>query len=289
MPELPEVEAVRRALQPLVAGKRIALCRVVHSIAVRPHNPAAFARAISGQTVRSVQRRAKYLLLQLDRGWLVLHFRLDGQLLLLPPAARNPARSAARGKIPAAPHCCVLLTLGGRPASTLGFVDRRHFGRVRYTDDLSRAPGLARLGIEPLSPAFTLAALASLLRASRRPLKLLLMDQSRIAGLGNIYSSEALWRARLSPRRPANRTQPAEIRALHKAIVGVLRAALECCLAPQPDFRDPQWWFQGLDRILRVYGREGRPCRRCGHRAPSGIRRITQSGRSTFFCPRCQK
>ncbi len=278
MPELPEVEAVRRSLEPLVLGNRIAHCRVVHSIAVRPSSPAAFVRAIAQQTIRSVQRRAKYLLLELDRAWLVVHFMLDGQLLLLPP-----------DDAPGNSHCCVLLALEGRRPATLGFVDPRHFGRMRYTNDLSRVASIARLGIEPLSPEFTLAALSSLLRSSRQPLKPLLMNQSRSAGLGNIYSSEALWRARLSPRRPSNRLQPAEIRALHKAIVGVLRAALECCLAPPPDFRDPQWWFQGLDRILRVYGREGRPCRRCGARSPRGIRRITQAGRSTFFCPRCQK
>jgi len=276
MPELPEVEAVRKALEPLVTGKRIAHARVVHPIAVRPQTPAAFARAVEGQTIRGVQRRAKYLLLQLDRGWLVVHFMLDGQLILL-PAGEN------------APHSCVCLTLEGRKSTVLGFVDLRHFGRMRYTDDPASIRGLRRVGIEPLSRAFTPAALGSLLSASRRPLKLLLMDQSRIAGLGNIYSSEALWRARLSPRHRSDRVGAARIRALHKAIVGVLRAALECCVAPPPDFRDPQWWFQGLDRILRVYGREGRACRRCGPAAPRGIRRITQSGRSTYFCSHCQK
>jgi formamidopyrimidine-DNA glycosylase len=276
MPELPEVEAVRRALHPLVAGKRIARCSVVHPIAVRPHSPGAFSRAVAGQTILSVRRRAKYLLLELDRGWLVVHFMLDGQLTLMPPAER-------------APHSCVRLALESRSQSVLGFVDPRHFGRMRYTDSLERMPGLRRLGVEPLSSRFTTTALAGLLRASHRPLKLFLMDQSRIAGLGNIYSGEALWRARLSPRRPAHRLAPREIRALHKAIVAVLRAALNCCLEPPPDFRDPKWWFQGLDRILRVYGREGRPCRRCGPRSARGIRRITQSGRSSYFCPRCQK
>jgi formamidopyrimidine-DNA glycosylase len=276
MPELPEVESVRRTLAPLISGARIARCRVAHPIAVRPHSPAAFARAIAGQSIRGVQRRAKYLLLELDRGWLIIHFMLDGQLLLLAPGER-------------APHCCVCLTLHGRRPAMLGFVDPRHFGRMRFTEDLAHFPGLRRAGIEPLSRRFTPATLAALLHASHRPLKLFLMDQSRIAGLGNIYSNEALWRARLSPRRPSNRLRPAEIRALHKAIVGVLRAALKCCLAPPPDFRDPRWWFQGLEGILDVCGREGRPCRRCGPRFPRGIRRITQSGRSTFFCPHCQK
>jgi len=276
MPELPEVEAVRRTLEPLIAGAGIAGVRVVHPIAVRPQTPAAFARAIRGRTIRSVQRRAKYLLLELDRGWLVIHFRLDGQLFLLPRGSR-------------APHCCVWLTLGSRRDAMLGFVDLRHFGRIHYAEDPAKIGGLHGAGLEPLSPDFTPAALAALLRASRRPLKLLLMDQSRIGGLGNIYSNEALWRARLSPLRRSNRVTLAETRELHKAIVGVLRAALKCCLAPAPDFRDPHWWFEGLERIVRVYGREGRPCRRCGARAPGGIRRTAQSGRSTFFCPRCQK
>jgi formamidopyrimidine-DNA glycosylase len=276
MPELPEVEAVRHTLHLLVAGKRISSARAIHPIAVRPHTPAAFSHAVNGRRIRSVQRRAKYLLLELDRGWLIIHFMLDGQILLLPPHERTA-------------HCCVRLALLGRRPATLGFVDPRHFGRVRYADDLARVPGLRRLGIEPLSPQFTPAALAAFLRASRRPLKLFLMDQSRIAGLGNIYSSEALWRARLSPLRRRDRVPAAQIRALHKAIVGVLRAALECCLAPPPGFRDPQWWFQGLDRILRVYDRKGQPCRRCGPREPRGVRRITQSGRSTYFCPHCQK
>jgi formamidopyrimidine-DNA glycosylase len=275
MPELPEVEAVRRALLPLVRGKRILRARVVHPIAVRPQTPAAVERGVEGRTVIGVRRRAKYLLLELDRGWLVVHFMLDGQLTLTPPTAK-------------ALHSCVLLTLEGSQPALLGFTDRRHFGRVRYADDLKQIPGLRRVGLEPLSHAFTPAALAAVLSASRRPLKLLLMDQSHIAGLGNIYSSEALWRARLSPRRRSDRLTPAEVRTLHKAIVGVLRAALKCCLAPPPDFRDPQWWFQGLDRILGVYGREGRPCRRCGPRARPGIRRIEQSGRSTYFCPHCQ-
>ena len=267
-------------------GRRIAAARVVHPIAVRPGRPAQFARAVAGRRIHSVQRRGKYLLIKLDSGWLVAHFRLDGQLLWMDVARRDKGGTAE-------PHACVRLTLsdgsrdGGRrrAGAELGFVDPRHFGRMRYADQLADEAGVASLGIEPLSPAFTPAALAALLHGSRRPLKLLLLDQKRIAGLGNIYSCESLWRARLSPRRPSNRVTAREARALHKAIVGVLRAALRCCLSPPPDFRDPEWWFQGLEEILRVYGREGRKCRRCGH----AIRRIAQGGRSTFFCAHCQR
>lgn len=269
MPELPEVESVVRALRPLVVGRRIRRSRVVHAIAVRPSSPAALSRRLAGQRIRAVERRGKYVVLRLDRGWLILHFRLGGQLLW-----------ADDRKIQG--HVDVILELD---RGALGFVDRRHFGRLRWTLRPEYVPGIARLGVEPLGRAFSVRWLADSLRRSRSPLKLWLLDQTRIAGLGNIYSSEALWRARLDPRRRAGSLAPAETRRLHKAIVGVIRAALECCLDPAPDFRDPDWWFSGLDRVLAVYDREGRACRRCGAR----IRRISQGGRSTYFCPGCQR
>ena len=276
MPELPEVEAVARALRPLVEGRTIRRCRVIHPIAVRPSsgrgaNQAAreIEQRAPGERIRAVERRGKYLVLQLEHGCLMLHFRLDGQLIWFDSDQVSG-------------HVDVAFEM---PHGTLGFVDRRHFGRVQWAAEPEDVPGLRALGIEPLSRGFTAAALARVLRSSKRPLKLFLLDQDKIAGLGNIYSSEAMWRARLNPRRRANRLNPAQARRLHKAIVAVLRRALECCLHPAPDFRDPNWWFQGLERILRVYGREGKACRRCG--AP--IARIAQGGRSTFWCKRCQK
>jgi formamidopyrimidine-DNA glycosylase len=114
---------------------------------------------------------------------------------------------------------------------------------------------------------------------------LFLLDQDKIAGIGNIYSNEAMWCARLDPRMRAYRMNAAEARRLHKAIVDVLQRALECCLDPAPDFRDANWWFQGLERIVRVYGREGEKCRACG----GPMERIEQGGRSTFWCPHCQR
>jgi formamidopyrimidine-DNA glycosylase len=141
------------------------------------------------------------------------------------------------------------------------------------------------LGIDALSRDFTPRRFAELLSRSKRPLKEFLLDQTRVAGIGNIYSCESLWHARLDPRRRANTLKPQEARRLHKAIVSVLARALECCLHPAPDFRNPDWWFQGLEKILRAYGREGHPCRHCGE----PIRRIEQGGRSTYCCGRCQK
>jgi formamidopyrimidine-DNA glycosylase len=257
-------------------GRAIRRCRVIHPIAVRPssgrggHRAAQqLIRKLRSRRVRAVERRGKYLLLRLDRGCVVLHFRLDGQLVWFD----SPKTTG---------HVDVAFKFR---RGTLGFADRRHFGRVQWLAAPEDLPGIRALGIDPLSRRFTPAVLHSLLRSSRRPLKLFLLDQDKIAGLGNIYSSEALWRARLDPRRPACRTRPAEARRLHKAIVAVLRRALECCLHPAPDFRDPGWWFQGLEKVLRVYGREGKPCRRCG----SPVKRIAQGGRSTFTCLRCQR
>lgn len=198
-----------------------------------------------------------------------MHFRLDGQLFWF-------------GENEAARRVNVLFELNH---GALGFVDQRKFGRVNWYESPQACPGIASLGPDPCSAEFTVAWFRQLLAKSRRPLKLLLLDQQRIAGLGNIYASESLWRGRLSPRRTAHRVKRAAAARLHAAIVSVLRAAIECCSNPPPDFRDPKWWFQGLERILGVYDREGKPCRRCECR----IRRIEQGGRSTYYCPGCQR
>jgi formamidopyrimidine-DNA glycosylase len=276
LPELPEVEAVAQALRKLVVGQTIRRCRVIHPIAVRPSSgrgaqraAAEMERAVKGQRVRAVERRGKYLILALDSGSLVMHFRLDGQLVWFDSR-----------KITG--HIDVAFEMN---RGTLGFVDGRHFGRVQWVTDLNELQAIREMGIEPLSPEFTTERFREMLRASRRPLKLFLLDQNKIAGIGNIYSSEAMWRARLNPRRLAHRLTAAEATRLHKAIVDVLHRALECCTNPAPDFRDPNWWFQGLETILRVYGHEGKKCRAC--REP--VRRIEQGGRSTFFCARCQR
>ncbi len=279
MPELPEVEAVARTLRPLVRGQTIVRCRVIHAIAVRPRGPARLRRSVEGQRIESVERRGKYLLLRLSRGFVVLHFRLDGQLVWFD----SPKASSSRPRQAAAGHIDVAFELR---SGTLGFVDRRHFGRVQWLASPEDLSGIRGLGMDPLSRRCTPEKLRELLAGARRPVKLLLMDQTRLAGLGNIYSNEALWHARLDPRRRAAGLAPHEARRLHKSIVYVLRRALECCLHPAPDFRDPGWWFQGLEKMLRVYGRETRPCRRrCGGR----VRRIEQGGRSSYFCPTCQR
>ncbi len=279
MPELPEVEAVARTLRPLVERRRIRCVHVLHAIATKPQSSSAIARLAEGQHIKSVQRKGKYLWLQLPRGIVTLHFKLDGQLLWFGSVKKmfEVANQRESGV-----HVDVAFELD---KGVLGFADRRHFGRVLVYESEESCPALARLGIDAISRGFTPARFAELLATSRRPLKEFLLDQSHVAGIGNIYSCESLWHAKLDPRRRANSLQTAEARRLHKAIVSVLARALECCLHPAPDFREAKWWFQGLEKILRAYDREGMPCRRCGN----PIKRIAQGGRSTYFCARCQK
>ncbi|SRR5712692_789364 len=279
MPELPEVEAVVRTLRPFVQARRIRCVHVFHPIATKPQAASHLARHAQGRRIRTVDRKGKYVLLDLDRGILTMHFKLDGQLLWF----SNAKELLQRANRPEnGVHVDVALELD---KGVLGFADRRHFGRVHVWESAGVCPALSVLGIDALSRDFTSSRFAELLSASKRPLKDFLLDQSHVAGIGNIYASESLWHARLDPRRRAHTSNPPEARRLHKAIVSVLARALECCLHPAPDFRDPEWWFQGLETILRVYGREGKPCRRCGE----PIQRIAQGGRSTYCCKRCQK
>src|SRR5579859_190498 len=279
MPELPEVEAVVRTLRPLVQGQRIRCVQIFHPIAVKPQPVRRLPELTTDQRIGRVERKGKYVLLKLDRGLVTLHFKLDGQLVWFADGKELLARAnVAENGV----HVDVAFELS---KGVLGFADRRHFGRVYGWDSLEQSPGLASLGLDALSKDFTVAAFRELLGGSVRPLKDFLLDQTRVAGLGNIYSCESLWHARLDPRRRAKSLKPEEVKRLHKAIVSVLRRALECCLHPAPDFRDSQWWFQGLERILRAYGREGEPCRRCR----VAIQRIQQGGRSTYWCRHCQK
>jgi formamidopyrimidine-DNA glycosylase len=270
MPEAPEVEAIVRALRKHVVGQTIRACRIVHPIAVKPQTQALLAKLLRGNRIEEVSRVGKYLILRLTRGILAFHFKFDGQILLFD---REP---------PPEVHVDVLLALD---KLTLGFVDPRHLGRMNWHESVAAARALKKIGLDIFSSEFTSATLDTILKNSRLALKILLTAQSKLAGLGNIYSSEALWHARLNPRRCANRLTPEETRRLHKAIVSTAHRALECCSHPPPDFHNPEWWFSDLTPMLRVYGRDGQRCRRCG----GTIKRIQQGGRSSFFCPRCQR
>src|ERR1700676_2089726 len=198
MPELPEVEAVARALRPLVKGQRIRCLHVFHAIALKPQSAAAAAKIVERRRVREGFRRGKYLFLALDRGLVEMHFRFDGQLVWF--AGAKELLERANGDEDGV-HVDVALEFG---KGVLGFADQRHFGRVRAWGSEEECPPLRKLGMDAFASGFTAKELRERLSRSRRPLKEFLLDQTRIAGIGNIYSSEALWHARLNPWRRAD-------------------------------------------------------------------------------------
>jgi formamidopyrimidine-DNA glycosylase len=269
MPELPEVEVTRRGLAPQLAGRRISAVEVREPRLRWPVSREV--RSLAGRTVRAVHRRGKYLLLDCGDGHLIVHLGMSGSLRLLPPGT------------PAQKHDHFDLVLGDR---LLRLRDPRRFGAVLWTSRaLDSHPLLAGLGLEPLSPALAPARLHALTRGCRMPVKQFLMDARRIVGVGNIYASESLFRAGIDPRKRANRASLNDCTKLAKAIKQTLRAAIR---AGGSSLRD----YVGADGVLGefqsrtwVYGREGEPCRRCH----SAIKRIVQAGRSSFFCPTCQR
>jgi formamidopyrimidine-DNA glycosylase len=273
MPELPEVETFVRLLRPELEGRRIERASVAWERTVGGNAP-AFARAVRGADVARVWRRGKYLVLDLERrgelaGWLVGHLRMTGRLFV----ERRNLRSVA--------HLRLRLDLSGDRA--LYFVDPRKFGRIVHTEDLEAA--FPALGPEPLEPEFTPEWLAAALRDRRRRLKPLLLDQSFVAGLGNIYADEVLHESGLHPLRSSHSVPPAAAERLHRAILDTLRAAIAREGSSFDAFyRTPEGNPGGYQDEFRVYGRGGEPCRTCG----TPITRLVLAQRGTHVCPRCQ-
>lgn len=277
MPELPEVETIVRELRPALAGRRIQDVQVFRADALGRQSPADFRSALVCRTFREVSRKGKYLIFRLEpERYLVGHLRMTGKFIL------SPALSSSAPRPPPAPHHRVWFVL--EDGGLLIFDDMRCFGTLRVVDNLPDLPALAKLGMEPLSRRFTPSWLAQALGQSRAPLKSWLMDQSKIAGLGNIYAAEILHRAGLSPLRPAHSVGAEKVKGLHSAVRGVLRLAIRKNGTTISDYRrvdDKTGEFQNL---LKVYGKERSPCPRC--RGP--IAKIRQQQRSTFYCPSCQ-
>jgi len=274
VPELPEVETVRRDLAAELPGSTIVKVDVSGARSVRRYPDASvFETELRGRAVGSVGRWGKYLLIELDgpAGVLVVHLRMSGQLRLVAPGADL------------AKHSHVRLTLGdGRQ---LRFVDPRTFGELFVTSpDL---PELAGLGIDALDPALTVAALSELLASRRARLKPVLLDQRILAGIGNIYSDEVLWRARLRWYRPAGDLRPAEMGRLHTAVHEVLTEAIDARGSSLHDgqYVDLSGQPGRFQERHAVYARLGQPCRRCGR----AIERTTVAQRSHFWCRGCQR
>jgi formamidopyrimidine-DNA glycosylase len=268
MPELPEVETIRRHLAPRVEGRRFGAVEVLDPRWTAPEAPDRMARALSGRRVEELARRGKYLLWRLDdTRTLVQHLRMTGTVLVGP----EPEPAHTRVRLP--------LDDGTR----IVVVDPRRFGTGHLVADEAAYLG-PRLGLEPLDAGFTVAHLLALTRRSRAPVKAFVLNQTHIAGVGNIYADEALFRARIHPLRPAERLSRPQVTALRDAIVAVLEAGIDARGASIDDFRDPDGVQGSFQDAFRIHLRAGRPCLECG----GPVRKLVVGGRGTHVCERCQ-
>jgi formamidopyrimidine-DNA glycosylase len=275
MPELPEVEHVVRALRAAVTGRRIISLELRLPRIAPGMSSSLFKKNLHGAQIKSIGRRGKYILFELDNNRVLLvHLRMTGKFVALTMEQSLPA------------HAHVIFYLDDE--RRLVYCDMRQFGRMLVVS-VARLEGtreLRQLAPEPLSEAFSLDYLRAMLGRSRRELKQLLLDQTRVLGLGNIYAAEALFLARISPFAEAAKISKARAVRLHAAIQKILTEAIEVGSTLRIDLEDEATSYIGTsERFWRVYEREGQPCVDCG--AP--IRRRVQGGRSTYFCPRCQR
>ena len=289
MPELPEVETIRRDLERAIAGRTITAVDCTGLRCIRRHaSPEEFADRLVGRTVTAVRRRGKYLLVRLDGAGLdgvhlIIHLGMSGQLLW---------SAAAAAADPKPKHTHVVLRFDGADGE-LRYVDPRTFGELFVTtadaaaaDTADTAPAeLAHLGPDPLGDV-TPARLAEMLQARRTRIKALLMDQKFVAGIGNIYADEILWAAGIRHDRTSDSLTADDVQRLHKAMLGTLRAAIEHRGSSLSDeqYRDLFGRVGDFQSRHNVYDREGKPCNRCD----AAITRVKWQGRSTFFCGRCQ-
>ena len=279
MPELPEVETLRRDLEREVVGKRVKQVEVTGMRSIRRHpNKKHFAGKLAGHKITGIDRRGKYLLLALDGGdILVAHLGMSGQLLR--------AKGGAREKPDKHTHVVITFTQGGQ----LRFVDPRTFGELFLTtpDELEdQVPELAHLGFDPVDDMMSWTRFGEMLTARKTKLKALLMDQKFVAGLGNIYSDEILFAAGLRYDRPSESLSSQEVRRLYRAMVETLQDAIKhrgSSLADE-QYRDLFGKMGDFQSMHKVYDREGQACRRCR----SVITRVKINGRSSFLCPQCQ-
>jgi formamidopyrimidine-DNA glycosylase len=271
MPELPEVETVVSELRDALIGRTITAVTVRWARTVAMPDPTTFAAALCGRSIGGVTRRGKWVALSLEpAGILLIHLRMSGRLLL--EAADGPEESHTR------------VVLGLDNGQRLRFSDPRKFGRMALVDQPECL--LGGLGPEPLAEDFTAERLAQMLGTRRTRIKPLLLDQRFLAGLGNIYTDEALWQAGIHPLRPANSLSAAEVACLHQAIRQVLTAAVAARGTTLEDTRyvGPNGVPGEFAARLAVYGHAGQPCPRCG----TPITRCVVGGRGTYICPQCQ-
>ncbi len=287
MPELPEVETVCRQLEPELEGRRIESLDVLDPRWCRPVPPNELETAVSGRTIERLGRRGKYLLLGLDCAQtLVMHLRMTGNLVLvgdgdkLDPSAGMRLYEGERSTSERHLRARFVLDDGRE----IWFTDPRRFGEAFLIDDAGLNERFGRLGVEPFSAEFTPGLLGEIAAGRTLPLKSFLLDQKGIAGVGNIYADEALFRARLHPLSPAGSMRPEHLEALRDGVVAALEAGIDGGGASIDDYRDGRGEKGRMQDEFLVHTREGEPCPRC----EGTVERIVVSGRSTYLCPSCQ-
>jgi formamidopyrimidine-DNA glycosylase len=273
MPELPEVETVRATLAPVLTGRRLDRVDILDTRLVRPFEPLAVAAELEGERIEAVERRGKYLVFRFESGRsLLIHLRMTGSL-------RHAANLAPADD----PYRRAVVRLDD--GSDVMYRDVRRFGTWLLLEPGELEPYLAeRLGAEPFSTEFTPRRFAARLANRRAPIKAALLDQRTLAGMGNIYVDEALWRARIHPLRPAGDLGPDEVRRLRAAVRRALEAGIARQGATLRDYAKPDGGRGRMQEEFKVYGREGDPCDRCG----TPIEKTRVAGRGTWYCPNCQ-
>jgi formamidopyrimidine-DNA glycosylase len=273
MPELPEVETVRRKLAPVLEGRVFERVEIADSRLTRPFDPLAVAGELEGERVAVVDRRGKYLIVRFESGRaLLVHLRMTGSFLYSADGLDDDAYRRA----------VVRLDDG----SDVAYRDVRRFGTwLLLEPEEVEAYVDERVGREPLADAYRAKHLAEKLHGRRAPVKAAILDQRTVAGVGNIYADEALWRARIHPLTPASTLGPDEVKALYRGVRESLRAGIRRQGSTLRDYRLPNGEEGGAQHEFKVYGRGGEPCDRCG----TPIDKIRVAGRGTWYCPTCQR
>jgi formamidopyrimidine-DNA glycosylase len=272
MPELPEVETVRRRLAPALEGHVFKQVEITDARLTRPNDPVEVARELEGERVTKVDRRGKYLIVRFESGRaLLIHLRMTGSL------------RHANGGLPDDPHRRAVVTLDD--GSDVAYRDVRRFGTWLLLEPSEVDTYVdARVGREPLEDSYKARHLADKLATRRAPIKAAILDQRTVAGVGNIYADEALWRAQVHPLTPANELTTDEVKAVHKGIRASLQAGVRRQGSTLRDYQLPDGSSGSAQERFKVYGRGGQPCERCG----TPIDKIRVAGRGTWYCPSCQ-
>jgi formamidopyrimidine-DNA glycosylase len=273
VPELPEVETVRRRLAPALEGRRFEQVEITDPRLTRPHDPLEVARELEGERVTKVDRRGKYLIVRFESGRaLLIHLRMTGSL-----------RHAKAEELREDPHRRAVVTLDD--GSDVAYRDVRRFGTWLLLEPSDVDTYIdTRVGKEPLDAAYKAKHLAEKLTTRRAPIKAAILDQRTVAGVGNIYADEALWRAQVHPLTPANELTADEVKAVHKGIRASLQAGVRRQGSTLRDYQLPDGSSGTAQDRFKVYGRGGLPCERCG----TPIDKIRVAGRGTWYCPTCQ-